>query len=65
MMSMKNTGNDKARTDEHGPDYPGNPDEVSANNLIRAFIDWKILILFVYLTYNSSIFFSRRRNGKQ
>ena len=76
MMSMKNTGNDKARNDEHGPDYPGNPDEVSANNLTRAVIDcyrfwallsgfWKILILCVYFTYNSYIFFSRQRNGKQ
>ena len=36
MMSMKNTGNDKARMDEHGPDYPGNPDEVGLNNLMKA-----------------------------
>ena len=31
MMSMKNTGNDKDRNDQHGPDFPGNPDEVSVN----------------------------------
>ena len=39
MMSMKSTGNDKARADEHGPDYPGNPDEVGLNNLIGTCTD--------------------------
>ena len=42
MMSMKNTGNDKDRNDQHGPDYPGNPDEVSINKFLGPLFGWQL-----------------------